>query len=405
MRGVAIGNPKIGRGIEGRRAWRDQLAGLDDRGDAFAIHIHAASVGEFEQAKPLIEMLRAGGGRYRITASFFSPSGYEQQSGYHGIDAACYLPFDTPGQIAPFLDRISPDLIIIIRYDLWPVFLHQATLRAVPVVLVCGVMRLGSARFRPGLRRAFGGLYGMLTAIFAVGEDDRRAFALLAPGVPAEAAGDTRYDRVVERARAAADVVAFTPELIAGRLVLVAGSTWPPDERGLAALAGREDLLLVLVPHEPTEAHVAALRASYPRSVTLAQIERGDAVGDASTIIVDRTGILSALYRVGDLAYVGGGFGEGVHSVLEPAAYGMPVVSGGRIGRSRDAEEMARRGALLPVGSPEEIAGAIAALLDDRSERERLGRLAAAFVEEHCGATARILGELRRRGLLPSGEG
>ncbi len=158
----------------------------------------------------------------------------------------------------------------------------------------------------------------------------------------------------------------------------------------------------MLVPHEPTEAHVAALRAAHPRAVTLSEIERGDAAGDASTIIVDRTGILAALYRVGDIAYVGGGFGEGVHSVLEPAAYGMPVVSGRRIGRSRDAEEMARRGALLPVSDPEEIAGTIARLLDDPSERERLGRIAAAFVGEHCGATARILGSLRRRGLLPS---
>jgi 3-deoxy-D-manno-octulosonic-acid transferase len=404
MHAIALRGGKLARGVAGRRAWRDQLAGLAAGEGELRLHIHAASVGEFEQAKPLVEALRESGVPISVTASFFSPSGYEQQSRYEAIDAASYLPPDTPGEMNAWLDRIAPDLIIIIRYDLWPEFLRASRRRGVPVVLVCGVMREGSSRFRPLLRGFFGELYGMLSLIHAVGDEDARAFARLAPAVPVEVTGDTRYDRVVGRARAVADVAAFTPERIAGRVVLVAGSTWPPDEEALAPLAGRDDLLMVIVPHEPTPEHITSLLERFPGGVTLSAMERGEGPAVPRAVIVDRTGILSALYRVGDIAYVGGGFGVGVHSVLEPAAYGMPVIAGRGIERSRDASEMADLGALTATAEPREVAPAIERLIDDAESRRRLGEGARLFVEERIGATGRILGSLRRRGLLGASE-
>ncbi len=403
LRVVSLWSPKARRGVLGRRAWREQLGappGADDK--RYRVHFHAASVGEFEQAKPIIEALRADRHRYRITASFFSPSGYEQQGGYPALDASCYLPPDRAAEMTRFFDLVAPDVVIIIRYDLWLEFLREASRRKVPVVLVCGVLREGSARFRPGLRGFFSTLYGMLSLIHAVGEEDRSAFRALVPQVELETSGDTRYDRVMARAAAAAEIAGITPELIAGRVVLVCGSTWPPDEELLQSLAWRPDLLLVLVPHEPTEDHVAGLLRRFAGSATLSQIEAEQADGAVRAVVVDRTGILSALYRIGGLAYVGGAFGEGVHSVLEPAAYGIPVICGPGIHRSRDAEEMYRDGALFVVNDGAELARQVHALVEDVAKREEVGNRVRWFVKRRVGATDRVIASLRVRQFLPS---
>jgi 3-deoxy-D-manno-octulosonic-acid transferase len=170
MAAAAIGSDKARRGRAGRRQWRRQLASLGRRtvGEC-RVHIHAASVGEFEQAKPIIEAMRARVGAMTVTASFFSPSGYEQQGRYAGVDAACYLPNDTAGEMRAFLDAVDPDAIIIIRYDLWPGMLAEARRRSIPVILVCGVLHGNSSRFNPLVRPFFAWLYGQLSMIHAVG--------------------------------------------------------------------------------------------------------------------------------------------------------------------------------------------------------------------------------------------
>jgi len=399
MRLAGAFSPKVRRGLAGSREWCRQLEGAAADG-RFRIHFHAASVGEFEQAKPLIDALRASDPGYCITASFFSPSGYEQQRGYAALDGACHLPRDRRGEMRAFLDRIAPDLIIVIRYDLWPEFLLEARRRGIPIVLACGVLRDGSARFYPLIRGFFRMLYALPALIHAVGEDDAAAFRRLVPGCEPEVSGDTRYDRVIARARAAADLPAFTPGLIAGRAVMVAGSTWPPDEELLKSVGERDDLLLVIVPHEPTPDHVGGLLRSFPGAVTLSQVEQERAPERACVIVIDRTGILSALYRIGAMAYVGGGFGDGVHSVLEPAAYGMPVFSGPGVDRSRDAAALRDAGGLVVVRSGNELAGHVARLIDDPGAREETGNHVRAFVESRTGATGRIIGSLARRGLL-----
>jgi 3-deoxy-D-manno-octulosonic-acid transferase len=388
--------------LKGRSEWRDQVGRIRSAEPGeFRVHFHASSVGEFEQAKPIIEALRSEGRPYRITASFFSPSGFEQQGRYEGIDGACYIPHDRQGEMSEFMNRISPDLVIIIRYDLWLEFLRQARVRRIPVVLVCGVLRSASSRFSPIVRSFFEKLYRQLSLIHAVSEEDRQAFRRLAPNVPVEVSGDTRYDRVIARARAAARFEQFTPEMIAGRTVLVAGSTWPADEELLEVLRGREDLLLIVVPHEPSKEHVESILARFAGARTLSEIEREGTNTLPHTIVIDRTGILAALYRIGSIAYVGGGFGDGVHSVLEPASYGIPVLCGPRTGRSRDAEEMRRMERLQVVEREEQLLGAVESFLVDSELRARAGAAAREFVEGHAGATGRILASLETHGYLP----
>jgi 3-deoxy-D-manno-octulosonic-acid transferase len=402
MRLTALWSDKVRRALRGRNDWRAHAWSIRPaRPEEFSVHFHASSVGEFEQAKPIIEALRSDGHPYRITASFFSPSGYEQQGSYAELDGACYLPYDRQGEMSVFMNRLSPDLIIIIRYDLWLEFLRQARLRSIPVVLVCGVLHADSSRLRFPLRSFFEELYQQLTLIHAVTDDDRRGFHRLAPEVPVEVTGDTRYDRVIARARAAADVSVFAGGGVAGRDVVVAGSTWPDDEELLKPLHGRKNLLLVIVPHEPSPEHVASLVERFPGARPLSALMHSGMDASVTTVIVDSTGSLAALYRIGTIAYVGGGFGDGVHSVLEPASYGIPVISGPRIERSRDAVAMEHEKVLSVVKTADELQALTERLLADRELLGTAGAAAQRFVDERTGATGRILDSLYTRGMLP----
>lgn len=400
-RAAAIFSPKIRRGLAGRRRQHRDAVASPATGK-FTVHVHAASVGEFEQAKPIIEALRARSREYRITASFYSPSGFEQQGRYDQVDDSWYLPDDRPWHVRRFLERIDPDLILIIRYDLWPEFLRQAAERQIPSALVCATLREDSARLRPVARGFFRWLYGELDLIDCVGQMDATAFRMLGVDVPLEISGDTRYDRVVERAAAGArGSLPISRDQLGDRAILVAGSTWPPDEALLAPLVGIGGLRLVVVPHEPTPTHIAVLRSRLGPSVLLSEIVQGEPLTDDAAIIVDRTGILLGLYALADISYVGGAFGAGVHSVLEPAAYGVPVLSGPRIERSRDAAALHAAGLLELVSTPDEARTVVRMLIADTSRRVEWGRRAATFVRERAGATTRILDSLERHGLLP----
>jgi 3-deoxy-D-manno-octulosonic-acid transferase len=400
LRLAALRSAKIREGLRGRRLWRRQIerAISGDAPGGFRLHVHAASVGEFEQAKPVIEAVRAQCPDARITASFFSPSGYAQQGAYESIDGACYLPPDRPGPMGAFLDVLRPDLILVVRYDLWPEMLLAARRRGVPVALICGVLRSDSARFNPFVRPFFRRLYGDLSLICSVGREDREAFESLAPGVPVDVCGDSRFDRVVGRAAAAPSIDGPIWSAVRRHpLVVVAGSTWPPDEEMLSVLNDDERIAVVIVPHEPTPDHVEAARRRFPGARAYSELE-GEEGG--RFVILDRTGMLAGLYRLADLAYVGGGFGAGVHSVLEPAVFGIPVVCGPRIERSRDAEAMRRAGMLHVVGRPAELRAFVSTLVDDPERRRALGDATRSFVLERSGAVERIRSALRKHGLL-----
>lgn len=393
---VALVDRKARRGLAGRRAWREQLTNLPARTPGQTrIHLHVASVGEFEGAKPIVEELRKSVPNLLVTVSFFSPSGYEQQRGWSGLDAACYLPEDTPGEIGAFLDRVDPDLLLLIRYDLWPELLRAARERGVPNLLACGVLHSSSSRLRWPFRPFFRALYSLLDSAWMVREEDHRSMVRLAPTVPSVAAGDTRYDRVLMRAAESVEL-RFAESLRAGGApVLVAGSTWEPDEEMLVEMrAVYPELRLVIVPHEPSHEHIETLLKRFPEAITLSALEGGATVAGSVPLVIDRTGLLSALYRVGDVAWVGGGWGAGVHSVLEPAAYGLPVLTGPRIDRSPDALRMHQSGGLYVVKDVAEARTVAARLRDEPEVWQRRGEIAGTIVQEGEGATRLIVAGL-----------
>jgi len=236
--------------------------------------------------------------------------------------------------------------------------------------------------------------------ICAVGEEDRRAFESLVPNVPVEVCGDSRFDRVIGRAAGSPSLDGPVWSAVRGHaLVVVAGSTWPADEEMLSVLSADERIAVVVVPHEPTPEHVESARRAFPGARTYSELE-GMPTAEVRSVILDRTGMLAGLYRLADIAYVGGGFGAGVHSVLEPAVFGIPVACGPRIERSRDAEAMRRAGSLQVVERSSDLLAFVSSLAEDPERRRRLGEATYSFVLERSGAVERILSALRGHSLL-----
>lgn len=355
---------------------------------------HASSVGEGLQAESVMEALRALRPDLQLVFTHFSPSSQPLARRLQ-VDAADYAPYDLPGDIDPLLDSLRPDLLVFSKLDLWPELAARAAARGVSVAIVAGTVAAGSGRLRWPARRLLAPGYASVAAAGAVAEPD--AARLIRLGVPSSAVrvlGDPRFDSVVAKVRA---VAAEDPLLRFGQgaATLVAGSTWPGDERGLltafaAIHAGRPDARLIVVPHEPTPRHLAELEAAaahagLPRPVRLSQ-----AADPVPLLVVDRVGVLAAIYGGGAMAYVGGGFGRaGLHSVLEPAAWGLPVAFGPRWQESRDAALLRDAGGAVAIGSGEEMRTVWERWLGDAAGRAATGRRAREVVERGLGAAER----------------
>jgi 3-deoxy-D-manno-octulosonic-acid transferase len=407
-RAAAPFNAKISEGLEGRRGfrkrWKDKSAALERNGRL--IWFHVSSVGEFEQAKPVMDFLaRNEGPSLELALTFFSPSGmsyYERFDRSKRIPAVRfveYLPVDTASNMRFCLDTLKPDMIVYVKFDIWPNLVVEAARTGIPQVLVSGTLSPGSRRLSSVARGFYGELYSMLDAIAAIsGEDAGRFRAFSRGSVEIVEAGDTRFDQVCRRIDASEGRL---PGGIAaaGRTWIVAGSTWPRDEDivipGFAALArAHPGAGLIVVPHEPTRERLAAIREALGKARLSFRLLSSvhDAAGFAEPVVVaDGVGYLAELYRSGAMAYVGGSFTTGVHNVMEPAVLKLPVFFGPRIDNSFEARELVRLGAAAILGTADDFARECSALLSDRKLLEEKGAAAARFIRSHCGAALRCV--------------
>ena len=374
--------------------------------DRLRVLAHVASFGELEQAKPVIECLKERYPTCHIHLTFFSPSGYENAAGrYKHADLITYSPIDDEECVRDFLDLARPDIVLFARYDVWPNFAMELARRSVPTLLFSATGGLSSGRFMPLVKGLHRDVYGSLSHICAIGDEDRAAFVEL--GIDAtrvSVSGDTRFDQVVARkhAIASAGTELLPPEILArieerGTFVFVAGSIWPKDlavmKRSIAAsLARHDNVLYILVPHEPDDAHVKQLmELATGDCIRLSNIEQ---YARESVIVVDSIGKLFGLYRYADAAYVGGGFGAGVHNLLECAVWGKPSMLGPKHERSREAGELIRRVGAFEVRDAREFEFVFWRLLNDQDLRESAGAAASGFVETGCGATSAIMDQV-----------
>jgi 3-deoxy-D-manno-octulosonic-acid transferase len=397
---VPDGSSKAVRALRARRGIRERFAAwaADGRDPTRPLlWMHAPSVGEGLQARPVLELFRRERPDVQLAYTHYSPSAAAFAASLD-VDFADYLPFDTAGDADAALGALRPSALVFSKLDVWPTLAARAAARGVRLGLVSATLSGDSSR-RSGLAAALlADAYARLDAVGAI--DDEDAARLVELGVrPAAIAvtGDTRYDQVSARATtAAARAAALLAPLHSSRPTLVAGSTWPADEAPLleawrAVRARRGDARLIIAPHEPTDAHLAPIeRWAAAAELSLARLGDVPRLSAADVVLVDRVGVLGDLYALADAAYVGGGFhAAGLHSVLEPAAFGAPVAFGPRFAGSRDARLLLAVGGGATAADAAVLADVLARWLTDPAARRLAGDAARAVVARGLGAARR----------------
>ncbi|MDE6287920.1 MAG: 3-deoxy-D-manno-octulosonic acid transferase, partial [Muribaculaceae bacterium] len=381
---AALRSPKI---KEMRRGQRETLGDLEATRhrvapEGFDLWFHAASLGEFEQGRPLMERLKREHPDLKILLTFFSPSGYRVRHNYPGADAVFYLPLDTPAEVRAFLDAAAPRRAFFIKYEFWGNYLAELRRRGIPTYIISAIFRPGQRFFRRG-----GGVFRrMLTCfdhLYVQDENSRRLLASI--GIDkVTVAGDTRFDRVTDIRKAARELPAPLATFIAGsHFTIVAGSSWEPDEDILFPwLEKHPEARLVIAPHEFDERRLARMLERLGKNARLlSQLKTPeDLPADCRAVIVDSFGLLSSLYRVASVAIIGGGFGSGIHNINEAAVYGIPVIFGPRHEKFKEASDLITAGGAFEVKDAASLAAVLDLLAADPHARDKAGRAAGDYI-------------------------
>ncbi len=364
------------------------------------IWMHCASLGEFEQGRPLLEHIRKEYPGYRILLTFFSPSGYEVRKDYTGADWVFYLPMDGAVAARRFLDIVSPALVIFVKYEFWYYYLKKLKYRNTPLLLVSALFREKMSFFK-----WYGGVQRKILSRFDhLFVQDQHSLQLLQNiGIAdiASISGDTRFDRVIEIANQFQPITTVD-QFVANRICLVAGSTWPEDEALLqeAFATLPEDIVLVIAPHEISEQRLQEIDHRFPGAVRFSSASK-TTVTDIRYLVIDNIGMLSKLYRYGHFTFVGGGLRPmGVHNVLEAAVYGKVVFFGPFYEKYQEAVGLVASGGGIPVPSGAALTEAINAFLINKEVLKNRAEAARDFVQRGAGATAKILGFIQENRLL-----
>lgn len=381
-------NPKARKMWKGGREAFQVLRSKVDPGSRY-VWFHAASLGEFEQGRPIIERLRAEHPEYKILLTFFSPSGYEVRKDYGLADIVCYLPLDTFYGSRKFLSLVRPEMAFFIKYEFWWNYLHILKHRGIPTYSVSSIFREGQVFFR-WYGRGYARVLKCFTRFFVQNEESRRLLARL--GITdVDVTGDTRFDRVLQVKRQA-PALPLVEAFRDGCKIFVAGSSWPPDEDVfINYFNSRKDWKLIIAPHVIGEDHLRQI-VSKLRMTTVRYTKATEhTVRSARCLIIDCFGLLSGIYGYGDVAYVGGGFGVGIHNVLEAAVWGMPVIFGPNNQRFQEARALIAAGGGMEISSYSQFEAVMNTYAADPQALEADGKKAADYVEAEAGATAAIL--------------
>jgi 3-deoxy-D-manno-octulosonic-acid transferase len=400
---AALFNSKIHRGIQGRQGLFETIeCDLQKLKSKRRVWFHSSSMGEFEQAKPMIAALRKKYHDINIIVTFFSPSGYDHSKNYKLADIITYIPFDTKKNARRFLDLLQPSAAIFVRYDVWPNHLWELKARNIPAFIANATMRPSSARFYPLIKSFHRLIFDDFVSILTVSSKDADAFSLFGLTHPSlQAIGETRYDQVWQRSADAKKKHLIPSSILKEKKIFIAGSTWPEDEEVLLPAIKKileydSKALTILVPHEPTEEALEAIEKQLSSKTKSIRFSLLNDYSRERIILVDSIGILMALYQYADVAYVGGSFRQGIHNVLEPAVYGIPVVYGPRHSNSQEAQELIRRGGGFLVNDQQESYRTLRTLLNDTKARTSAGKAALKLVKENIGATERFIDHLAR---------
>lgn len=395
-----------------RKMWRGEREAfkiLKQKVDPNAKYIwfHAASLGEFEQGRPLMERIRKDYPQYKILLTFYSPSGYEVRKNYEGADIICYMPVDTRLNAIRFLRLVRPVMAFFIKYEFWSNFLHILKHRNIPTYSVSSIFREDQVFFK-WYGRSYAGVLKCFTRFFVQNEESKRLLEGI--GITAvDVVGDTRFDRVLQIKEAAKQLPiceAFRTGVASSQSadvphhdfkVFVAGSSWPPDENIFIPFFNEhKDWRLLIAPHVIAEEHLKLIFSLIKgkKVVRYTQTTPAEAA-EADVLIIDCFGLLSSMYNYGDVAYIGGGFGVGIHNTLEAAVWNMPVIFGPNNKKFQEAQGLLKSGGGFEINTYEDFSGLMSSLMNDETFLKQAGDKAGAFVAHLAGATDKVLASVK----------
>ena len=356
------------------------------------IWIHASSLGEFEQGLPIIEAIKAHYPEQKIAITFFSPSGYEVRKNYSKADLICYLPFDLPNNVNRFLNILKPKQAIFIKYEFWGNYLNALAKRNIPTYIISAIFRPSQIFFRP-----YGGYFRKILQNFEhlYVQDENSKKLLKDIGITkVSVTGDTRFDRVLE-IRSQAKELPLIEQFSKEKFTLIAGSSWPKDEEIFIDYFNRHsEMKLIIAPHEIHEEHIQFILSRLNRTtIRYTQADEKN-IQKADCIIIDCFGLLSSIYRYGQVAYVGGGFGAGIHNVPEAAVYSIPVIFGPNHKKFKEAKELIIAGGGFSISKSEDFKLVMDRLLKNKEFLSKAGITAGQYIQNNSGASKKILKEL-----------
>lgn len=387
--------PKAAAWVAGRRGLLAYIERTLAGKTAPRVWFHCASLGEFEQGRPLIEAYRKRHPDHEIVLTFFSPSGYEVRHNWPGAHYIFYLPLDTAANARRFLAAVQPRLAVFVKYEFWYHFLSEARKRQIPAIVVSAIFRPDQVFFKP-----WGGFFRKILAQLSHIFTQNEASAELLRGLgltQVTVAGDTRFDTVAATAlappRSLPLVEAFAAD---GAPVFVIGSSWPHDLPVLAPLIQQfqDQVRFIIAPHEISDDNLRLVMAVLPGRVAAFSQANSATVAQARVLLIDNVGMLSQLYRFGKFAYIGGAFGKGLHNTLEAAAFGLPLFFGPTYAKFQEAIDLVELGCAFPVHDAPELIGAFTHLFRDERARLKVQDAALDYVHQQAGATERILSQL-----------
>ena len=385
---AALFSSKPAKMLEGqKRAFMYLLNNLDPYDKH--IWVHAASLGEFEQGRPLIERIRKDYPKYKIVLTFFSPSGYEVRKDYKGADYVCYLPFDTPDNAMMFVRIVKPVVAYFIKYEFWRNYLRELHKNDVPAYSISSIFRPNQIFFR-WYGKSYREVLHCFDHFFVQNEESKKL--LFSAGVTfSTVVGDTRFDRVLD-IRAEAQPLPLVERFKGDALTLVAGSSWGPDEDIIISyFNAHPEMKLVIAPHVVSDSHLKEIESKLKRPFVRYTQATEESVQQADCLIIDCYGLLSSIYRYGEISYVGGGFGVGIHNVLEAAVYGIPVIFGPKNKKFREARHLLEQKGGFEIRNSQEFETLMNRFLSDKAYLQSSGKAAGDYVKNNSGALEKIM--------------
>jgi 3-deoxy-D-manno-octulosonic-acid transferase len=390
---IAWFNPKIKLFVAGRKnvfASLERQISTTDK----CIWFHAASLGEFEQGLPVMEGIKRYFPTHKIVLTFFSPSGYEVRKNTKAADVVVYLPLDTPKNAKQFIEIVQPEMAFFIKYEYWPNYLHELKKQNIPTYLISGIFRKNQLFFK-----WYGGFYRKALdsfKYFFVQNSSSKELLVGLNKINVTVSGDTRFDRVasiIEKDNTLDFIETFKNKT----LTIVVGSSWPKDEDLLVNFINSTtyNLKFIIAPHNINVAQIANLKSQISRKTVLFSEKERVNLNEAEVFIIDTIGILTKIYNYADIAYVGGGFGNpGVHNILEPATFGVPIIIGPNYSHFAEAVELVDREGCVSIANQKELEEAFQNLIQNEAIRSKKGHICSTFVQMNQGATQIILNNI-----------